>query len=153
MYVTGSSASTVKRVINSDDIQLMIDTSLSAMSNLEVVADIAARNALNPTRNVVVLVLNATADPTVAAGAATYVYQLSTTSWIKISEAESLDLSITWASIQGKPTSSPTDIDDAVTKRHTHANLTQLNKIGEDVNGDLTYNGTLPNTKWQSTNW
>ena len=153
MYVTGSSASTVKRIINDVDVQDMIDTSVASQTQLEVVTDITARNALTPTRNMTVLVLNATGDATVASGAATYVYRLSTTSWTKISEAESMDLSITWASITGKPTSAVGDIDDAVTKRHTHANLTQLNKIGEDVNGNLTYNGALPKTAWQSTNW
>lgn len=153
MYVTGSSASTVKRIINDVDVQDMIDTSVASQTQLEVVADITARNALTPTRNMTVLVLNATGDATVASGAATYVYRLSTTSWTKISEAESMDLSITWASITGKPTSAVVDIDDAVTKRHTHANLTQLNKIGEDGNSDLTYNGALPKTAWQSTNW
>lgn len=153
MYVTGSSASTVKRIINDVDVQDMIDTSVASQTQLEVVTDITARNALTPTRNMTVLVLNATGDATVASGAATYVYRLSTTSWTKISEAESMDLSITWASITGKPTSAVIDIDDAVTKRHTHANLTQLNKIGEDVNGNLTYNGALPKTAWQSTNW
>lgn len=153
MYVTGSSASTVKRIINDVDVQDMIDTSVASQTQLEVVTDITARNALTPTRNMTVLVLNATGDATVASGAATYVYRLSTTSWTKISEAESMDLSITWASITGKPTSAVVDIDDAVTKRHTHANLTQLNKIGEDGNGDLTYNGALPKTAWQSTNW
>lgn len=153
MYVTGSSASTVKRIINDVDVQDMIDTSVASLTQLEVVANIAARNALAPTRNITVLVLDATGDATVASGAATYVYRLATTSWVKISEAESLDLAITWASITGKPTSAVVDIDDAVTKRHTHANLTQLNKIGEDGNGDLTYNGALPKTAWQSTNW
>ncbi len=153
MYVTGSSASTVKRIITDDDVQDMITTAVSAANNLVVVADITARDALSPTANMMVLVLDATGDATVTSGAATYVYRLSTTSWIKISEAESLDLAITWASITGKPTSSPTDIDDAVAKRHTHANITQLNKIGEDVNGDLTYDGLLPNTRWHSTNW
>lgn len=153
MYVTGASASTVKRIINDVDVQDMIDTSVSTLSQLEVVADIAARNALAPTRNITVLVLNATGDATVASGAATYVYRLATTSWVKISEAESLDLAITWASITGKPTSAVVDIDDAVTKRHTHTNLTQLNKIGEDGNGNLTYNSALPKTAWQSTNW
>lgn len=153
MYVTGAVASTVKRIITDTDVQSMIDSSVASFSQLEVVADITARNALAPTRNMTVLVLNATGDATVASGAATYVYRLATTSWIKISEAESMDLSITWASISGKPSSSPAQIDAAVAATHTHANLTQLNKIGEDGNGDLTYNGSLPNTKWQSTNW
>ena len=50
MYVTGSSASTVKRIINDVDVQDMIDTSVASQTQLEVVTDITARNALTPAR-------------------------------------------------------------------------------------------------------
>jgi len=153
MYVTGASASTVKRIVNTDDIQTMIDSSLASLNAIEVVPDIPARNALTPTKNITVLVLDATGDLTVASGAATYVYRLSTTTWVKISEAESMDVSVTWAMITGKPSSAVADIDDAVAKRHNHANKTQLDKIGEDGSGNLTYNGVLPVIAWTSTNW
>ena len=153
MYVTGTSASTVKRIINEDDIQAMISASLAGLSSLDIVADIAARNALTPSNGSMALVLDATGDATVAAGAATYVYQLATTTWIKIAEYESMDLELTWATLQGKPTSSVADIDDAVTKRHSHANKTQLDKLGEDSDGLLTYNGLLPKIAWDSTAW
>lgn len=63
-----------------------------------------------------------------------------------------LDLQLTWNNITGRPSSSPADIDDAVAKRHTHSNLTQLNKISEDANGFLTYNNDYPKTGWDSTN-
>lgn len=153
MYVTGASAATVKRHVNSVDVQNMIDAALSGMGGLSVVDNIAARNALNPTSNVMVLVLDASADPNVTSGSATYVYRLSTTTWIKISESESMDLAITWSSITGRPSSSVADIDNAVSLRHSHANLTQLNKIGEDGNGNMTYDGSLPVTAWNSTGW
>jgi hypothetical protein len=52
-----------------------------------------------------------------------------------------MDVTLQWSNIVGRPTSAVADIDDAVTKRHTHANKVQLDKIGEDVNGDLTYDG------------
>lgn len=153
MYVTGASASTVKRIIDAAQVQTMINTAMSGISGLQVVATIAARDALAPTANVQVLVLDATGDATVASGAATYVYQLSTTTWFKISEAESLDVALTWASIVGKPTSTPAQIDAAVANGHTHANKTQLDKVGEDGNGDLTYNGNLPVIAWTSNAW
>lgn len=153
MYVTGASAATVKRHVNSVDVQNMIDAALSGMGGLSVVDDIAARNALAPTSNVMVLVIDASDDPNVTSGSATYVYRLSTTSWIKISESESMDLSLTWSSISGRPTSAVADIDNAVSLRHSHANLTQLNKIGEDGDGNLTYDGALPKTGWASTGW
>ena len=154
MYVTGASAATVKRVIDAVRVQEMIDASMLAGggNQIEVVATIAARNALAPTRNVTVLVLNATGDATVASGAATYVYQLSATTWHKVSEAESLDLAITWAALTGKPTSTVADIDDAVAKRHSHTNKTELDKVGEAA-GELTYNGVPVKTAWTSTAW
>jgi hypothetical protein len=150
IYVTNSTGTAARRVLTDTDIQGMIDSSLSGMSGLQVVADIAARNALNPTTNQLVLVLNATGDNTVGSGAATYVYRLSTTSWIKISEAESLDAIVNWSNIQGRPTSSASAIDAAVANSHTHANKTQL---GENGDGFFTYNGNLPVTAWNSVTW
>lgn len=154
LYVTGASAATVKRVIDAALVQDMIDASMIAAgsSALVVAADIAARNALAPTKNVQVLVLDATGDATVASGSATYVYQFSTTTWHKTSESESMDLAISWASVTGGPTSAVADIDDAVTKRHAHSNKTELDKIGE-VAGELTYGGAAVKTAWSSTSW
>lgn len=153
IYVTGSSPSIVKRVINVDDVQLLIDNAITASAGVEIVTDIAARNALTPTTNTIVLVLDATADSSVASGAATYAYQLSSTSWVKISEAESLDVVLDWASIQNKPTSVVADIDDAVAKRHIHTNKTEIDKVGENANGNFTYNGALPVIAWSSISW
>jgi hypothetical protein len=153
IYVSNSTGSAVKRVLTDTDIQGMINSSVSGMSGLQVVADIAARNALSPTTNRLVLVLNATGDNTVASGAATYVYRLATTSWIKISEAESLDAIVNWSNIQGRPTSSASAIDTAVANSHTHSNKTQLDKIGENGDGFFTYNGNLPVTAWNNTAW
>jgi hypothetical protein len=153
LYVTGSSAATVKRLLNEADVQALIDSSVASSGAIEIVADITARNALTPDANITVLVLDATGDATVASGAATYVYRLSTTSWIKISEAESLDVALTWAAISGKPTSSAAAIDAAVAASHTHANLTQLGKIGEDGNGELTYNSQNVRARLDTGDW
>jgi hypothetical protein len=153
MYVTGTSAATVKRILNEADIQAMITASLSGIGATEIVADITARNALTPSNGSMCLVLDASADPTVTSGAATYIYQTSTTTWIKIAEYESLDFELSWANLSNKPTSSVADIDDAVSKRHAHTNKTQLDKVGENVDGLLTYNGLLPKIAWDSTSW
>ena len=85
--------------------------------------------------------LDASADATVASGAATYVYDFGNTTWVKISEAESLDVVLDWSNIQNGPSSSPAAIDAAVADSHTHANKTQLDKIGENGDGNLTYDG------------
>lgn len=153
IYATGSTASVVKRVIDKSDIETLIDAKIDAFNSIEIVTDITARNALNPTANTVVLVLDATADTSVASGAATYAYRESTDTWTKISEAESLDLVLEWTNINNRPTSTVADIDDAVNKRHTHANKTELDKIDENGDGNFTYNGALPVIAWSSTEW
>lgn len=153
MYVTGTNSSTVKRIIDKPMIEAMISDAVATSGGLEVVADIAERDALSPPADKLVLVLDASADATVTSGAATYAYRYSTSEWTKISESESLDVVLDWASITDKPSSTVADIDDAVTKRHTHANKTELDKVGEDGSGNLTYNGSLPATGWSSTGW
>lgn len=153
MYVTGASASTVRRIIKESDIEAMIATALSGLTQLEFAADIAARNALTLVNGMSVLVLDASDDPTVTSGSATYVYRLATTEWIKIAEHESQDLALTWSALQGKPTSAVVDIDDAVAKRHSHTNKTQLDKVGEDGSGAFTYNDALPKIAWDTTGW
>ena len=152
VYITGTSAATVKRVIDEDDVNALISTAISGLSSIQVVADITARNAIEPKYNgLYALVLDATGDVTVGSGAASYIYNAS--AWIKVHEYESLDLSFTWAALQNKPSSSVADIDDAVAKKHTHANKTQLDKINEDGNGNFTYNDALPKIAWATTGW
>lgn len=141
LYVTGNTNTVVRRIINESDVNALIASALSGANALEVVADITARDALSPAANVQALVLDASADATVASGAATYVYDFDNTTWVKISEAESLDVVLDWSNIQNGPTSTPAQIDSAVTDSHTHTNKTQLDKIGENGTGDFTYDG------------
>lgn len=151
-YLTNT-AGVARSIGNSAMINALASSIVSAANNMQVVADITARNALAPTSVTLALVLDATGDATVAAGAATYVWNEGPDTWIKIAEYESMDVVVTWASISGKPTSAVADIDDAVAKRHTHSNLTQLNKIGEDGDGHLTYNGAAVSVHWDINNW
>lgn len=152
LYFSNADGSEARHIINKSEINTMITDAVASFSNIQVVADITARDALVLDHNALVLVLDATADTTVTTGAALYVYQLSTTTWYKVSEFESLDVVLTWASIQNKPTSSVADIDDAVTKRHTHTNKTTLDKIGENADG-VTFDGNnveafIANAAW-----
>lgn len=151
-YLTDSTGA-ARSIGNSAMINTLAGAVVSAANNMRVVADIAARNALNPTSVTMALVLDATGDATVSSGAATYVWNEGPDAWVKIAEYESMDVVVTWASISGKPTSAVADIDDAVAKRHTHSNLTQLNKIGEDGAGHLTYNGSAVSVHWDTNNW
>lgn len=153
IFVTSADATAIKRVVNIDDIQSMINTAINNNNALEIVDNIAARNALSPTSNRFVLVLDASADPTVNSGAATYVWRSSASSWIKITEYESLDVVLEWSAIQNKPSSTVLDIDLAVAQRHIHNNFTELNKITENANGDLQYAGNYPRARLEVADW
>ncbi len=123
-------------------------------SSMPIVADIAARDALfaAATENTLALVIDASADPTVTAGSALYAYDFGTTTVYKMAEYESMDLVIQWASIQGRPSSSVAQIDDAVGKAHQHANKTVLDKFTE-ASGELLYGGEGIATSWATKDW
>lgn len=97
-----------------------------------------------------VMVIDASTDPTVTSGWAIYRKRTGTgidytqlAGWQKIAESESLDVTVTWDNIQGKPSSTPAQIDQAVTDDHTHANKATLDLITYDTaNSRLMYNGT-----------
>jgi len=147
MYVT-STAGVAKRIPVQSDVQGWINDALAGINGVTIVADIAARNALTPTSNVFVHVIDATGDATVSVGAAMYLYNHGTTSWIKVTEYESLDLVMSWENLTGKPSSSPTAIDAAVTAA-THSNRTVLDLLGAS-SGALTYNGSAVTTQWNA---
>lgn len=157
-YVTDKNG-VAKMVGNSTMINTLISQQLAnwtgAANQVTVVADLAARDALvsGATTNLMVTVVDASDDPTVDAGAALYSYEVATSTWYKLSEYESMDVVVTWNAISGKPTSSAAQIDSAVSQTHTHANKAALDKVGEDANGDLTYNGSSVRTKWSEKNW
>lgn len=175
-YLTDNNG-VAKMIGNSVMINELIQAAFNATNH--VVADITARDAISPADvGDLALVTDATADTTVDAGAATYVYD--GTAWVKISEYESLDVVVDWSDIQNGPSSTPAAIDAAVANSHTHANLTvldqitnagsgqiitaaertaithtnraALDKIGEDADGCMTYDGTAID-KWATNNW
>jgi hypothetical protein len=156
-YVTNS-AGVARSIGNSSMINALADARIStALSNqniVEIAADITARNALGSasTRNLLILVTNATGDATVSSGAALYAYNAGNTTYTKVSEYESLDVTLAWANITGAPASAPSLIDDAVTKRHAHTNSAVLDLLGES-SGALTYNGQAVAANWTTNNW
>lgn len=157
-YITDSNGS-ARMIGNSTMINALIANELSqwtgSSSQVTIVADIAARDDLeaNAETNLMVLVLDASADITVDSGSALYAYSLSADTWYKVAEYESMDVIVAWSDISGRPNSSAAQIDDAVSKSHQHANKAQLDKIGEDLNGDLTYAGNAIKTKWINKDW
>ena len=87
-------------------------------SAIIIVNTITERNLLSPTQNLTVFVRDATLDPTVSVGWATYLYDFDNTTWIKKSEGESLDIVIvqSWDNVTGKPlTFTPSTHSHAIT--------------------------------------
>lgn len=143
LTVTGNTGEVVATTVSKADVDTAISTaidSLDTSNTVNFVADIDARNEMTPTKSMFVYVADATADETVSAGAAMYLYDLSNETWHKVTEYESLDLVLSWDNISGKPESSAEDIDDAVATRHIHENATVLEMLS-DIDGQLLYNG------------
>ncbi|OEC59443.1 MULTISPECIES: hypothetical protein [Pseudomonadaceae] len=156
-YLTNA-AGEARAIGNSSMINALITDALSSLPSsgapLVFVADIAARDALEGslTSATFVLVQDATGDPTVTAGAALYAWNPSTTSWLKVAEYESMDVTLTWNAIQGRPTSTPAQIDSAVAASHSHANKATLDKFSES-GGLLRFNGSPIPAEWNGSNW
>lgn len=90
------------------------------VKEVRIVANIAARNALTGLfAGLNVYVTDASGDSTVNSGGAYYLYD--GTNWIKTGESESLDLVLSWANIQGKPSSLPANGGNADTVDNKHA--------------------------------
>lgn len=119
-----------------------LQAALSGQTGTRVVADITARDALAG-MNVgdQAWVIDAAGDSTVSRGGAKYIYQSAEAGWVKTAEAESMDVVLKWADVQDKPTSTVPEIDDAVARRHAHANGADvLDKLGA-ANGRLQFDG------------
>ena len=106
---------------------------------LQIVNTIAERNALTPTGNLPVYVKNATGDPTVLTGGAFYLYELSTTTWIKLSEMESMEIIQSWENVTGKPTVFPADLNTVAT------GLTETSGTMSATDSILTLFGKIKN--------
>lgn len=156
-YLTDD-AGVAKSIGNSAMINALIAAALAdwsdTMNTVEIVSNIAARDALIATldRNAMILVIDATGDPTVGAGSALYAYANASSTTYKIAEYESMDVVVQWTSISGRPTSTPAQIDIAVSQSHTHTNKAVLDLIS-DSSGKLYYNGSPIGTEWTTNNW
>ena len=155
IYVSSADGLTARRVINEADVRTLISEEMSGLAEIHVYDTITARDEAGVTESQFAFVVDASGDETVSAGGASYVYNKTAATWVKTSESESMDLIFNWDKIVGKPTSTASAIDDAVVKSHTHINKTSLDKIGQDVDGNLTYDGKTiaGSTQWTTTNW
>ena len=107
------------------EVDTLIANALSeGITTARVVADIAARDAIVSPSGFV-WVANAIADTTVSYGGALYLWNSTTSAWVKISETESMDLVITWDAIQNKPN-----------------DITTMGNVFNGANQLVTLNGT-----------
>ncbi len=156
-YLTDS-AGAARSVGNSVMINQLVAAALAdwekTSNSMPIVADIAARNALTLTleKNSFILVLDASADATVNTGSALYAFDFDTQTTYKIAEYESMDLIVQWSSIQGRPSSTASQIDDTVGKAHAHNNKVVLDKLTE-AGGELNYNGEPIAATWATKDW
>ena len=154
IYFSASAGTSLRRIPTTADILALIETAVSGISALQVVENINERDALTWEANGKVYVRDASDDGTVDSGGAGYIYDFANSEYIKGGEAESLDMITRWENIQGRPSSTPAQIDTAVGNSHSHNNKTQLDAIGQDADGEITYNGvTVSTVKAVSTAW
>lgn len=160
-YITDTTGAT-RSIGNSAMINQLAKARISELHRFTIVEDITARDALTVgTQAFMVLVLDATNDTTVDNGAALYAFDPDMTpdaGFRKVAEYESMDidfseLEIDWSQLVNGPDSTPAQIDDAVSKAHSHANKLQLDKIGESAEGYMTYDGTVVGAVWDEANW
>ena len=157
-YITNSMG-TARQIGNSLMINTLVAAALAnwsgASSQVIIVPDILARDTLADTAetNLMVLVVDATGDATVGSGSALYALDFAATTWYKLAEYESMDVVLDWDDLVNGPTSSAAQIDDAVSKAHSHANKAVLDKLTESAGGDLLYDGEGLKTQWLSKDW
>jgi hypothetical protein len=162
LYLVGTNPTDVRHLITAQEVDSKIADANKANAEMITAADIAERDKMELTQNQLVLVLDASADATVAKGKAVYFFTFADKTWTKIYEFEGMDVVLQWADIQNKPKSKIEDIDLAAERAVAHketveaidvltATLTGNQKIlagiSEDADGFLSYNKVSLTTK------
>lgn len=99
-----------------------------SLKDIRVVDDIPMRNTLSTYDGLTVYVVDSF-DDTGVHEEAEYIYQGSNSTWRK--KNLSLNVVLDWANLQGTPSSSVLNIDDAVDKKHFHSNGAILDNTSE----------------------
>lgn len=151
-YVTDDTG-VAKLVGNTTMINELITTALASAGSFEFAPTIADRNNLALTANTMIYVNDASGDADVVSGAALYAYEHASTTFHLAAEYESLDqnIQLTWASITGSPSSTPAQIDSAVSNSHSHTNSALLDLLG-GTGDDPTFSGNPVSTQ-NSNDW
>ena len=165
-YITDASGNAKSGGVALIDDRIMAALTGLSVASAEVVPDIEARDAYiaGLEQNQLILVCDASDDPEVASGSALYIYEHGAATNPGEGEIHlvpgfnGVDVSLHWDNILGEPASTPTQIDNAVAASHTHSNTGVLNKLGENMAGNLTYGGNEivggdGSTQWIDPKW
>lgn len=153
LYFTSTDGQELRHLINKDDINTLIASQISDFNNLLLTSDIPSRDALELSRNILVFVQDATGDTSVSSGAALYFFDASESDFIKVSQYDTSGVVLEWSLIDNRPASSVEAIDDSVSKSHNHSNSDVLNLLGQNEDGDLTFNGKTIGTTVVIADW
>ncbi len=146
-----NNAGVARAIGSSSMINNLIDTKLAAM---KAVIDVPLFSDLTGhTENAVIFVHDASGDPLVDSGSALYYYDASDDTYTLQAKYENVTVSAAWADLTDKPTSTVADIDDAVSKRHAHANKTDLDKITKGTGNTLEIDGNPLEIEWTGNDW
>ena len=126
----------------------------TGMGEIQIVETINDRNRVTKNGNSLIIVIDATGDEFGSTGTVLYLYRAINSSYFRVSVFDGSGDGVSsggggaggpvwWGSILGKPSSTPVQIDDAVSKAHTHSNQTTLDRIGVTADGVLTVDGTV----------
>ena len=123
----------------------------SGMGQIEIVENINERNRANKNGNCLIMVIDATGDEFGSIGTVLYLYRAINSSYFRVSSFDGTNDAINggtvgtiwWDTIQGRPTSTPEQIDQAVADSHTHSNKSVLDRIGVTADGVLTVDGNI----------
>ena len=123
----------------------------SGMGQIEIVENINERNRANKNGNCLIMVIDATGDEFGSTGTVLYLYRAINSSYFRVSSFDGTNDAINggtvgtiwWDTIQGRPTSTPEQIDQAVADSHTHSNKSVLDRIGVTADGVLTVDGNI----------
>lgn len=132
LYFTGNDVSTIARGVTKQDVETAVAQAIGGFADIKFVQNIAERDSITWTQSGMVLVFDASGDPSVTQGAAAYLYQFSTGTFTKIYELESIDIVPRWDNLVGRPNSSAAAIDAAVDASHSHSDLPTLEMYGKN---------------------
>jgi len=166
IYFSNSVGNEFYRLIDKPTKRNIIATIIKDFETIIVVDTFAARDAILPTliKNTAIMVLNTEqgnickhkyhhassckyngkhdddCDEDAFESVAIFTYDSKSKKLKLIHEFQLLDVSLEWHMVKNKLINCINDIDSAISKRHNHHNIVQLNKIYENEDG-ITFDG------------